>query len=227
MKNPKNDKQRYNRDLFGNEIPAIPVQLPLALSFEPPTINKPVIFFAPTPRYIVEHLKKLPWQKQIQELSTMHHQVFEDIHIPLLEDMGLRVAKVTKRSNEADGGMDIICCPINCPIPLLTVISIKHRSSAKISRNHINEVQGLITQTPNISAGWIITNTGYDPSAKHAAETSSVMLQLKGLSDTLRWIRGDYSKEYEWSDLPEMIKLGQYEIDKRQFVPIALKLKSA
>jgi hypothetical protein len=213
-----NDPTQYIGDLFSGFTQPT---LPLKYVEEVMPKKKGFIYVVDTTSQILEVLKMKP-----QEIHKIGYENFENVSCALLEDMNMSIKSVTRRSNEGDGGIDIVAAPaFPCPVPFLLAVQVKHRDyKASIQRSTVHELYGVIASNRYISAGMIVTNVSFSPSAIDAIDEAKIMIVPKGLSDVLRWVKGDFRADFEWRDVPEQIPLfGGHSVPKSSFVRVDCK----
>jgi len=128
-----------------------------------------------------------------------------------LEKMGLR-PHLVGNCYRKDGGIDIIAIPDPSiqVFPFLLGVQCKHHRSItkKTPVGDVRDLNGVI-ESSNLPfhMGMIVTNTGFTPDALWFAKHNRKLLRLRDLSDLRRWLRDDYTNEYEWREIPDEIEL--------------------
>ena len=111
---------------------------------------------------LIERILKNP-----NEIYSIGPSKFEDLVLDRLAAMGLRPQRVGANTYARDGGIDIVFCgPSRCAFPFLGAVQVKHHRSPLIKTGPapINQLAGVLGRGP-FSAGIIITNTSFTPSA--------------------------------------------------------------
>jgi hypothetical protein len=72
----------------------------------------------------------------------------------------------------------------------------------------VRDFHGVMTsQNFNFHLGVIVTNTSLTADGKWFALQNSKLLRLRDLVDLCRWMRGDFSNDSEWREIPDNIEL--------------------
>lgn len=143
------------------------------------------------------------------EIYSMGPSKFEDLVLDRLDAMGLQPQRVGENTYARDGGIDIIFCgPSRCTFPFLGAVQVKHHRSPSIKTGPapIDQLAGVLERGP-FSAGIVITNTSFTPSAKWVASRRPALLRLRDFTDLMRWLKNNFTDEAEWRDIPEVIEV--------------------
>jgi Restriction endonuclease len=101
----------------------------------------------------------------------------------------------------------LIAIPERVRFPLLIAVQVKHHHVArKTSVGSVREFAGAIYNKP-FSAGLLVTNTSFTPSAKLFADSSLKPLFLRDLEALKRWISGHFLRNVEWRELPQELEI--------------------
>lgn len=133
---------------------------------------------------------------------------FEEFICERFDAMGLEPRRVG-HTFHADGGIDVVFWPRKpSPFPFLGAAQIKHhRNPATVEGpKSVRELVGSINGQP-FSAGVIVTNTTFSPSAEWYARQQSGLIRLRGFADIRRWLTDNFGADEEWRELPSSIEL--------------------
>ncbi len=133
---------------------------------------------------------------------------FEEFVCERLYAMGLEPRRIGN-AFEADGGIDVVFWPrLPSSFPFLGAAQIKHHRSPRKREgpDTVREFVGSISGRP-FSAGVIVTNTSFSPSAEWFARQQGGLIRLRGFEDICRWVEDNFSAEAEWRELPSSIEL--------------------
>jgi hypothetical protein len=53
----------------------------------------------------------------------------------------------------------------------------------------------------------LVTNTTFTPDARWFASKEPALVQLRDVQDLRRWLKGEFSRDAEWRDMPTGIEL--------------------
>ena len=143
------------------------------------------------------------------EIYSIGPSKFEDLVLDRLTAMGLQPQRIGGNTFARDGGIDIIFCgPSRCTFPFLGAVQVKHHRSPLIKTGPapIDQLAGVLGRGP-FSAGIVITNTSFTPSAKWVASQRPALLRLRDFTDVMRWLKNNFTDEAEWRDIPETIEV--------------------
>jgi len=143
------------------------------------------------------------------EIYSIGPNEFEDLVLDRLTAMGLQPQRVGRNTYARDGGIDIIFCgPSRCTFPFLGAVQVKHHRSPLIKTGPapIDQLVGVLGRGP-FSAGIVITNTSFTPSARWVASQRPALLRLRDFADLMRWLKNNFTDEGEWRDIPEEIEV--------------------
>lgn len=129
---------------------------------------------------------------------------FEEFVCDRLLTMGLQAFR-TGRSNEKDGGIDIIFWTAG-PLRVLGAVQVKHHCSLDrhTGPNVVREFAGVIA-AHRFNVGMIVTNTEFTPDAKWFAQQKGA-LQLRAANAIQRWTRDDFELE-SWNTASRTVEL--------------------
>jgi transcriptional regulator with XRE-family HTH domain len=147
--------------------------------------------------------------KNPDEIYSIGPSKFEDLVLDRLAEMGLRPQRVGANTYARDGGIDIVFCgPSRCTFPFLGAVQVKHHRSPLIKTGPapINQLAGVLGRGP-FSAGIIVTNTSFTPSARWVASQRPALVRLRDLTDLMRWLKNNFTDAAEWKDIPEEIEV--------------------
>src|ERR1044071_9413436 len=133
---------------------------------------------------------------------------FEEFICEQLFAMGFEPKQVG-RTNQRDGGIDILFWPrMKSAFPVLGAAQVKHRQNPKrkIVPAIVQEFAAVLGSHP-ISAGLLVTNTSFTPSAEWFAREHAKLMRLRGFEDIRRWLAGNFTDEAEWREMPKSIEV--------------------
>lgn len=133
---------------------------------------------------------------------------FEEFVCERLDAMGFEPRRVGA-TFDADGGIDIIFWPRKpSAFPFLGAAQVKHhRNPRKVEGPaSARELVGSISGRP-FSAGVVVTNTTFSPSAEWFARQHQGLVRLRGFADIKRWLADNFNGDEEWRELPSTIEL--------------------
>jgi hypothetical protein len=149
--------------------------------------------------------------KQLAADPSLVHRLspdqFEAFICERFDAMGLEPRRVGG-TFQADGGIDIVFWPRKSTFPFLGAAQIKHhRNPATVEGPaSARELVGSISGQP-FSAGIVVTNTTFSPSAEWFARQHAGFLRLRDFHDIQRWLGDNFDSEEEWREIPATIEL--------------------
>jgi hypothetical protein len=144
-------------------------------------------------------------RRPIEELSP---DEFEILVAEFLDAMGLQPTRVGQ-ANTPDGGIDIVAVPRRIVFPFILAVQVKHhRGTGKTGAQAVTHFAGSLCLHRIFSAGLLVTNTSFTPSAHWVATHTPIMLHLRDQNDLQSWIKGQFLKSIEWREMPATIELG-------------------
>lgn len=141
-------------------------------------------------------------------IHSLSPNEFEDFICDRLYAMGFEPRQIGN-TFQADGGVDVIFWPRgSSSFPFLGAAQIKHHRSPKKKEGPgtVREFVGSISGRP-FSAGIIVTNTSFSPTAEWFARQQNGLIRLRGFEDICRWIENNFSSDEEWREIPSTIEL--------------------
>jgi hypothetical protein len=131
---------------------------------------------------------------------------FEDLIADRLAAMDFCVEKIG-RTNQSDGGIDLIAYPREAPVPFLLATQVKHSHSDRpVGSGTVRDFHGALLGLP-IDVGMIVTNTHFTPDARWFASHRSRIIRLRDFGDLTKWLRGEFAGESALKELPTEIEL--------------------
>jgi Restriction endonuclease len=133
---------------------------------------------------------------------------FEEFICERLDAMGLEPQRAGT-TFRPDGGIDVVFWPRKpSPFPFLGAAQIKHhRNPATVEGPaSVRELVGSISGQP-FTAGIVVTNTTFSPSAEWFARQHRGFVRLRGFQDIQRWLANNFGADEEWRELPSTIEL--------------------
>lgn len=151
---------------------------------------------------------------------------FEVLVAERLDRMGYLVRR-TGETALRDGGIDLIAVP-NTPqvASFLLAVQVKHhRSGLPTGRDAVDRL--LAWQDTAFRLGMLVTNTRFTKDAVWAAsrDPGKHFLRLRDFSDLTRWLRGAFTSELEWREIPDFIELAPgiaVEVPKPRFEEVGI-----
>lgn len=143
--------------------------------------------------------------------ALVHHlspDQFEEFVCERLGAMGFDLQRVG-RTFQADGGIDVVFWPRKpSPFPFFGAAQVKHHRNPSTVEGPaaVRELVGSISGHP-FSAGIVVTNTTFSPSAEWFARQHRGLVRLRGFQDIQRWLVDNFSADEEWRELPSTIEL--------------------
>ncbi|MCF8050211.1 MAG: restriction endonuclease [Desulfobacterales bacterium] len=141
-------------------------------------------------------------------IHSLSPDEFEDFICNRLHAMGFEPRQIGS-TFQADGGVDVIFWPRgSSSFPFLGAAQIKHHQNPKRREGPgtVRDFWGSISGRP-FSAGIIVTNTSFSPSAEWFARQQNGLIRLRGFEDICRWLENNFSSEAEWREIPSTIEL--------------------
>lgn len=141
-------------------------------------------------------------------IHSLSPEEFEEFICERLYAMGFEPRQIG-RTFQADGGIDVVFWPrVPSSFPFLGAAQIKHHRSSKQKEGPgtVREFVGSISGRP-FSAGIIVTNTSFSPSAEWFAHQQNGLIRLRGFADICRWLENNFSADAEWREIPSSIEL--------------------
>ncbi len=141
-------------------------------------------------------------------IHSLSPEEFEGFICERLYAMGFEPKQIGK-TYQADGGIDIVFWPRgSSSFPFLGAAQVKHHRSPTIKEGPatVREFVGSISGRP-FSAGIIVTNTSFSPTAEWFARQQGGLIRLRGFEDICRWIENNFSADAEWREIPPTIEL--------------------
>jgi len=133
---------------------------------------------------------------------------FELLICDRLANFGYDFARVGSHAFRKDGGVDLLAWQRAALVPLLIAVQAKHTSRAErsVGPDAVRDLAGTVRQH-GFNAGLLVTNTTFTPDARWFASKEPVLVQLRDVQDLRRWLKGEFSREAEWRDMPTEIEL--------------------
>ncbi len=141
-------------------------------------------------------------------IHRLSPEEFEEFICERLYAMGFEPKRIGN-AFQADGGIDIVFSPRgSSSFPFLGAAQIKHHRKPTVKEGPatVREFLGSISGHP-FSAGIIVTNTSFSPSAEWFARRLGGLIRLRGFEDICRWIENNFSADAEWREIPSIIEL--------------------
>jgi len=141
-------------------------------------------------------------------IHSLSPEEFEGFICERLYAMGFEPRQIG-RTFQADGGIDVVFWPRgSSSFPFLGAAQIKHHRSPKKKEGPgtVREFLGSISGRP-FSAGIIVTNTSFSPTAEWFARQQNGLIRLRGFEDICRWIENNFSADAEWREIPSSIEV--------------------
>lgn len=140
-------------------------------------------------------------------LETISPDGLEELVCDRLFEWGFE-PKRTGKLNRKDGGLDVLFWPrMPGAFPFLGGVQVKTaRAKKQIGPRAVREFESVIGHH-SLSAGLLVTNTGFTPDARWYAGAKSRLLRLRDFNDLLRWARGEFESPDEWHEIPDELVL--------------------
>jgi hypothetical protein len=179
----------------------------LPLGFEVTSDGK--LFFPPRvelvdiSRELLAMLEATP--DRLRELTA---DQFELLICERLAAFGYDFERVGAHAFRKDGGIDLLAWQRTGLIPLLIGVQAKHAgyTKRKVGPDAVRDLTGTVRQH-GFNAGVLVTNTTFTPDARWFACKQPALVQLRDIQDLRRWLKGEFSREAEWRDLPTEMEL--------------------
>ncbi len=144
-----------------------------------------------------------------ERLKHLSPEKFEHFIADRLERMGLGV-KMVGRSNQPDGGVDIIAYPKIVSVPFLIAVQVKHhQNDRKTGAPDVRNFHSVLSSGNGpFCLGMLVTNTTFTADAQWFADNNSTLLRLRDIQDLRRWMKEDFANEHEWREIPDVVELG-------------------
>lgn len=133
---------------------------------------------------------------------------FELLICDRLDHFGYDFARVGDGTFRKDGGIDLLAWQRSALIPMLIAVQAKHTSltDKKLGPPAVRDLTGSV-ERHGLNAGLLVTNTTFTADARWFAEKQPLLTQLRDISDLQRWLRGEFSRQDEWRQIPTTIEL--------------------
>jgi len=141
-------------------------------------------------------------------LHELTPEQFEHFTCERLYAMGFE-PRLVGRTNQDDGGIDIIFWSrMISSFPVLGAAQVKHRRDPDrlVQPATVRDFAGALAAHP-FTAGLLVTNTSFSPSAEWFAREHARLMRLRGFTDIRRWLAGNFTDETEWRELPKTIEV--------------------
>lgn len=182
-----------------------PNQLPLGFEVTPDggLVFPPRVELVDISRELLEMLQTTP-----DRLRDLTADQFELLVCDRLAAFGYDFARVGRHAFRKDGGIDLLAWQRTALVPLLIAVQAKHtrRANRKVGPDAVRDLAGTVRQH-GFNAGLLVTNTTFTPDARWFAGKEPSLVQLRDIQDLRRWLRGEFSRDAEWRDLPTGIDL--------------------
>lgn len=141
-------------------------------------------------------------------IHSLSPEEFESFICERLYAMGFEARQIGK-TFQCDGGIDVVFWPRgSSSFPFLGAAQIKHHRNPKKKEGPgaVREFVGSIGGRP-FSAGIIVTNTSFSPTAEWFARQQNGLIRLRGFEDICRWLENNFTSDAEWREIPSSIEL--------------------
>lgn len=147
-------------------------------------------------------------QGKPERMSELSPEQFEALVADRLDQMGYAVER-TGVTNLRDGGIDLVAVPKGSQLTaFLLAVQVKHhRGPQPTGRDAVDRL--LAWQNSPFRLGLLVTNTRFTRDAIWVAsrDPAKHFLRLRDFADLARWLRGTFTSELDWREIPDRIEL--------------------